>query len=133
MIQGEEDEHCHQGIQQVPKKKAECEDTEAEIYTWLCFCSESHCAALARLEPYVDKAGFELRGEHLASSGLICILFVYWFGGVLRDKVTLCITGYPGTWSIDQVGLELRDPPAFCLLGTGFKGMHHNHQLVIPV
>lgn len=49
------------------------------------FGFESHCAALARLEPYVDKAGFELGGEFLSSSGLILIISFIGFGGFTRQ------------------------------------------------
>jgi hypothetical protein len=31
---------------------------------------------------------------------------------VLRDRVSLCSPGCPGTHSVDQAGLELRNPPA---------------------
>jgi hypothetical protein len=33
------------------------------------------------------------------------------FGGV-QDRVSLCSPGCPGTHSVDQAGLELRNPPA---------------------
>ena len=32
---------------------------------------------------------------------------------VFRDRVSLCSPGCPGTHSVDQVGLELRNLPAF--------------------
>ncbi|CAO2627870.1 hypothetical protein LEMLEM_LOCUS19714 [Lemmus lemmus] len=32
---------------------------------------------------------------------------------VFQDKVCLCSSGCPGTHSVDQAGLELRDSPAF--------------------
>jgi hypothetical protein len=38
-------------------------------------------------------------------------LFV-WFGLVFRDRVSLCSPDCPGTHSVDQAGLELRNPPA---------------------
>jgi hypothetical protein len=33
-------------------------------------------------------------------------------GGGVRDRVSLCSSGCPGTHSVDQAGLELRNPPA---------------------
>jgi hypothetical protein len=36
-------------------------------------------------------------------------LFVF---GFFRDSVSLCSPGCPGTHSVDQAGLELRNPPA---------------------
>jgi hypothetical protein len=38
-----------------------------------------------------------------------------WFGLVYRDRVSLCSPGCPGTHSVDQAGLELRNPPASAL------------------
>ena len=39
-----------------------------------------------------------------------CFLFFVVF--VFRDRVLLCSPGCPGTHSVDQAGLELRNPPA---------------------
>ena len=39
---------------------------------------------------------------------------------VFQDRVSLCGTGSPGTHSVDQAGLELRDPPA------GIKAKRHH-------
>jgi hypothetical protein len=48
----------------------------------------------------------------------------------LRDRVSLCSPGCPGTHSVDQAGLELRNPPAsVCLLSAGIKGMCYHVQL----
>jgi hypothetical protein len=38
------------------------------------------------------------------------VVFLFCF--VLRDRVSLCSSGCPGTHSVDQAGLELRDSPA---------------------
>jgi hypothetical protein len=35
-----------------------------------------------------------------------------------RDRVSLCSPGCPGTHSVDQAGLELRNPPASRVLGS---------------
>jgi hypothetical protein len=37
------------------------------------------------------------------------LFFFFWF---FRDRVSLCSHGCPGTHSVDQAGLELRNPPA---------------------
>jgi hypothetical protein len=40
-------------------------------------------------------------------------LFVFVVAAVVfPDSVSLCSPGYPGTYFVDQVGLELRNPPA---------------------
>jgi hypothetical protein len=39
-------------------------------------------------------------------------MFLVCFVLVFRDRVSLCSSGCPGTHSIDQAGLELRNPPA---------------------
>jgi hypothetical protein len=41
---------------------------------------------------------------------LFVCLFVCW--GVFWDRVSLYSLGCPGTHSVDQAGLELRNPPA---------------------
>jgi hypothetical protein len=41
---------------------------------------------------------------------------------VFQDRVSLCSPGCPGTHSVDQAGLELRNPPA----SAEIKGMRHH-------
>jgi hypothetical protein len=38
-----------------------------------------------------------------------------------RDKVSLCSPGCPGTHSVDQAGLKLRNPPASASRVLGLK------------
>jgi hypothetical protein len=40
---------------------------------------------------------------------------------VFRDRVSLYSPGCPGTHSVDQAGLELRNPPAFASQVLGLK------------
>jgi hypothetical protein len=46
-------------------------------------------------------------------------LFV--FGFVFRDRVSLCSPGCPGTHSVDQAGLKLRNPTASASQVLGLK------------
>jgi hypothetical protein len=49
---------------------------------------------------------------------LFCfVLFCF----VFRDRVSLCSPGCPGTHSVDQAGLELRNPPASASQVLGLK------------
>jgi hypothetical protein len=50
---------------------------------------------------------------------LFC-LFVLFF--VFRDRVSLYSPGCPGTCSVDQAGLKLRNPPASASQVLGLKG-----------
>jgi hypothetical protein len=50
---------------------------------------------------------------------VFCFLFVCLF--VLQDSVSLCSPGCPGTHSVDQAGLELRDLPASASQVLGLK------------
>jgi hypothetical protein len=44
--------------------------------------------------------------------------------------VSLCSPGCPGTHSVDQTGLELRNLPASASpASAGIKGVHHHSQL----
>ena len=45
------------------------------------------------------------------TSTLHFVYFIFYFF-VFRDRVSLCSSGCPGTHSVDQAGLKLRNPPA---------------------
>jgi hypothetical protein len=48
--------------------------------------------------------------------------FFFFFGFlVFRDRVFLCSPGCPGTHSVDQAGLELRNPPVSASRVLGLK------------
>jgi hypothetical protein len=49
----------------------------------------------------------------------ILLLFLFCF--VFRNRVSLCSPGCPGTHSVDQAGLELRNPPAPASRALGLK------------
>jgi hypothetical protein len=48
---------------------------------------------------------------------------------VFRDRVSLCSSGCPGTHSVDQAGLELRNPPASASQVLGLKACATTAQL----
>jgi hypothetical protein len=52
-----------------------------------------------------------------------------WFGLVFRDRVSLCSPGCPGAHSVDQAGLELRNPPASVSQVLGLKACTTTTQL----
>jgi hypothetical protein len=45
----------------------------------------------------------------------------FFFFLVFRNRVSLCSPGCPGTHSVHQAGLELRNPPAFASQALGLK------------
>ena len=49
------------------------------------------------------------------------LLFFFLFCFVFRDRVSLYRPGCPGTHSVDQGGLELRNPPASASQVLGLK------------
>jgi hypothetical protein len=52
----------------------------------------------------------------------ICSLIIDFFIFIFQDRVSLCISpDCPGTFSVDQAGLELRDLPASTSLELGLK------------
>jgi hypothetical protein len=51
-------------------------------------------------------------------SFLFCLIVLFF---VFRDRVSLCSPGCPGTHSVDQAGLELRNPPASASQVLGLK------------
>jgi hypothetical protein len=52
--------------------------------------------------------------------GFFSFLLFFW-GGMVRDRVSLCSLGCPGTHFVDQAGLELRNPPASASQVLGLK------------
>jgi hypothetical protein len=59
--------------------------------------------------------------ERENTKGLRIWVFVCFFCLVFRDRVSLCSPGCPGTHSVDQAGLELRNPPASASRVLGLK------------
>jgi hypothetical protein len=49
-----------------------------------------------------------------------CLLLFFFFN-FFRDRVSLCSPGCPGTYSVDQAGLELRNSPASASQVLGLK------------
>jgi hypothetical protein len=49
---------------------------------------------------------------------------------VFRDRVSLCSPGCPGTHSVDQAGLELRNLPAFASQVLGLKACATTARLI---
>jgi hypothetical protein len=56
-------------------------------------------------------------------------LFFFFFPLVFRDRVSLCSPGCPGTHSIDQAGLELRNLSASASQVLGLKASTTTAQL----
>jgi hypothetical protein len=70
---------------------------------------------------YAQVAETEVRASSLGVQGIffkdlfVCLFLVF------RERVSLCSPGCPGTHSLDQAGLELRDPPASASQVLGLK------------
>jgi hypothetical protein len=65
---------------------------------------------------------YSFRSSVIASVGLDFSFFSFFFFFlVFRDRVSLCSPGCPGTHSVDQAGLELRNPPASASRVLGLK------------
>ena len=61
--------------------------------------------------------------------GLGCILLVFCFCFFFRDRVSLYSPGCPRTYSVDQAGLEIRNPPVFASQVLGLKACATTAQL----
>jgi hypothetical protein len=59
-----------------------------------------------------------------------CFVLVF---GFFRDRVSLCSPGCPGTHSVDQADLKLRNPPASASWVLGLKACATNARLKFPV
>jgi hypothetical protein len=69
-----------------------------------------------------------LKSHSFLVLGVFCfVLFVF----VFRDRVSLCSPGCPRIHSVDQAGLELRNPPASASQVLGLKVCAATAQLII--
>jgi hypothetical protein len=59
--------------------------------------------------------------QSLGAAAKILVFFVCLF--VFQDRVSLYSPGCPGTHSVDQAGLKLRNPPASASRVLGYKGV----------
>jgi hypothetical protein len=69
------------------------------------------------LEWYLTK--YLLNKRKMNGCFLLCFLFL--FGLVFRDRVSLYSPGCPGTYSVDQAGLKLRNQPTSASQVLGLK------------
>ena len=58
---------------------------------------------------------------HIPFLHFFCFIFGVLFCFVFWDRVSLCSSGCPGTHSVDQAGLKLRNPPASASQVLGLK------------
>jgi hypothetical protein len=58
------------------------------------------------------------------------LFFSFFFFFSFRDRVSLCSPGYPGTRSVDQAGLKLRNPSASASQVLGQKACATTTRLV---
>jgi hypothetical protein len=56
-----------------------------------------------------------------AEPAFVLFLFLFLFFVFFRDRVSLYSPGCPGTHSVDQAGLKLRNPPASASRVLGLK------------
>jgi hypothetical protein len=61
------------------------------------------------------------------------VLFCFVLGGGVRDRVSLCSPDCPGTHSVDQAGLKLRNPSASASQVLGLKACATTALLYISV
>jgi hypothetical protein len=101
-----------------------------------CFETDSHCIVcidtvyLCRRQVCLLSAGSDRVHNnpptlpHPTPTPGLAPLFLFWFWFwflVFRDRVSLYSPGCPGTHSVDQAGLELRNPPASASWVLGLK------------
>jgi hypothetical protein len=76
------------------------------------------------LRPPTSITNFKNTLQTCLQTNLVFVWFglgLVWFGLVFPDRASLCSPGYPGTHSVDQAGLELRNPPASASQVLGLK------------
>jgi hypothetical protein len=65
----------------------------------------------------------------MAGCHFFFFFFFFGFGFGFQDRVSLCSPGCPGTHSVDQAGLKLRNPPASASQVLGLKACATTAQL----
>jgi hypothetical protein len=68
---------------------------------------------------YIDSKHTHTKNSHRLAKFIFFLFFFLLF--VFPDRVSLCSPGCPGTHFVDQVGLELRNPPASASQVLGLK------------
>jgi hypothetical protein len=63
----------------------------------------------------------QFRDRKPAAFLFVCLFVFVFLFFVFRDRVSLCSPGYPGTHSVDQASLELRNLPASASQVLGLK------------
>jgi hypothetical protein len=83
-----------------------------------------HCleTALEVLYPFQ-----RLKHEDCSYLFCFCVFLVF------QDRVSLCSPGCPGTHSVDQGGLELRNPPASASRVLGLKACATTPSMQLPL
>jgi len=85
----------------------------------LCFCQKQgralwHWSMQFSLLSSMHQSHWRRFLWHFSLYNMFCFL-------VFQDRVSLCSPGCPGTHSVDQAGLELRNPPASACRVLGLK------------
>jgi hypothetical protein len=100
------------------------------------FVSETGFLCVIALAVLVDQAGLKLRGSPVSASRVlrlkVCATTTRlksWSFVLFQDRVSLCSPGCPGTHSVNQVGLELGNPPASASQVLGLKACATTDQL----
>jgi hypothetical protein len=90
-----------------------------------------HCQAQRRRLP-ICSWKLTFFWAHFNCFVVVVLVWFFWFL-VFRDRVSLCSPCCPGTHSVDQAGLELRNPPASAsqVLGSKVCATTPGHILIV--
>ena len=78
----------------------------------------------------LDTPGAGITAVVSSPDSLFIYSFIHSFFFFFGDRVSLCSPGYSGTHSVDQAGLELRNPPASASQVKGIKGVSHHRPAI---
>jgi hypothetical protein len=102
------------------------QDSFQKNITVIPSCRKTSCDTTELLKkPEISTSVITLEVQNIAR--LITLFFpfihlkIIFFFLVFQDRVSLCSPGCPGTHSVDQAGLKLRDPPASASQVLGLK------------
>jgi hypothetical protein len=95
------------------------------VHVRMCTCVHVYMCARVRVYMCVRVCARVCVCVHVCMCTLYACVHVYTvyyiYVVVFRDRVSLCSPGCPGTHSVDQAGLKLRNPPASASQVLGLK------------
>jgi hypothetical protein len=91
------------------------------VHVYVRVCAHSCVCVCVCIHAPTHTCRPELSLKCCSSNAIQLVVLFVLFCFAFQDRVSLCTPGCPGTHSVDQAGLELRNPPASASQVLGLK------------